>query len=97
MDEQTIEIKPVTKEMLDEYINIHNKLLPVQYPQKWYEQFFSDDNRIALAAIDNTINLDENQNLPQTGWIDYLLEHVSQHYLRLHLHLLVTKLKESYW
>ena len=80
MDEETIEIKPVTKEMLDEYINIHNKLLPVQYPQKWYEQFFSGDNRIALAAIDNTINLDENQNLHSelivNNWCVHLVKNI---------------------
>eukprot|EP00943_MAST-04B_sp_MAST-4B-sp1_P006753 g6753.t1 len=58
-----IEIVHVTRDNLEEYINIHNQILPVQYPQKWYEDFFTNDNRIALAAIDNTVNIDsENSN-----------------------------------
>ena len=54
-----IEIVHVTRNNLEEYVNIHNHILPVQYPQKWYEDFFTTDNRIALAAIDNTIKIDD--------------------------------------
>ena len=50
-----IEIVRVTRALLDEYVEIHNNLLPVQYPQKWYDEFFAEDTRVALAAIDTSI------------------------------------------
>ena len=50
-----IKIVRVTRALLDEYVEIHNKLLPVQYPQKWYDEFFAEDTRVALAAIDTSI------------------------------------------
>jgi ribosomal protein S18 acetylase RimI-like enzyme len=75
-----IEIVHVTRNNLEEYVNIHNHILPVQYPQKWYEDFFTTDNRIALAAIDNTINIDDdgvensnkNSSLVVNNWCIHL-------------------------